>query len=504
LLESSKSSGDCGNKYIYTVVVIALIFITKMEGLEKKLAGPNSCVIIKEDGGEIGISQGAGSDISMCENPLYDVDIVMAGTEILNLKYLIRKYKPDVMILYETLANSNKINELRYKLGFDSCFAVDRDGRGGGVAVYWNNHMDLTLSSYSLNHVDIEVADSVKGNWRLTGFYGYPERSRRRDSWNFLCQLSHRSDLPWCIIGDFNDILSSDEKKGRADRENCLITGFREAVLDAGLFHLFMHGYQFTWFKSLGTERAVEEKLDRALASDTWSQMFPNARLECLTASSSDHYPLWLACDSVRSTTYVPNHFKFEMAWLADPSFDDFVRHSWGTSSADDIMNKLNSCASDLTRWSKDNFHNLHRQIDSYHKKLERARNNVDEANINYFNALKRRLTVLLTQEDRFWRQRAKTFWYKDGDLNTKFFHAAATLRKKVNRIEVLTDNNNVECRSQEGMVAIARDYFLNLFQKQSSARDAVLNAITPVVTNDDNDKLIEPFVIDELGCFSS
>jgi hypothetical protein len=55
-------------------------------------------------------------------------------------------------------------------------------------------------------------------------------------------------------------------------------------------------------------------------------------------------------------------------------------------------------------------------------------------------------MAVLLNQEDLFWRQRAKTFWYKDGDLNTKVFHTATTVRKKVNQIEVLTDNNNVEC----------------------------------------------------------
>jgi hypothetical protein len=46
----------------------------------------------------------------------------------------------------------------------------------------------------------------------------------------------------------------------------------------------------------------------------------------------------------------------------------------------------------------------------------------------------------LLVQEDAYWRQRAKTHWLWDGDLNTKFFHAAATSRKKVNRISSLLD----------------------------------------------------------------
>jgi exonuclease III len=132
---------------------------------------------------------------------------------VLHLKYLVRKYKPDVMILYETLSNANKINDLRYVLGFDNCMAADRDGRGGGVAVYWMSHIGCVITNYSHNHIDMTVNDPIRGAWRLTGFYGYPKGSRRRDSWNFLRQLSRSSTLPWCVIGDFNDILSSDEKK---------------------------------------------------------------------------------------------------------------------------------------------------------------------------------------------------------------------------------------------------------------------------------------------------
>jgi len=44
-------------------------------------------------------------------------------------------------------------------------------------------------------------------------------------------------------------------------------------------------------------------------------------------------------------------------------------------------------------------------------------------------------MTRLLVQEDLYWRQRAKAHRYKEGDLNTKFFHASATARKKVNKI---------------------------------------------------------------------
>jgi len=100
-------------------------------------------------------------------------------------------------------------------------------------------------------------------------------------------------------MGDFNDILHADEKKGMATRPNWLIRGFRKAVQDAGLIDVHMEGYPFTWFKSLDTTHAVEEKLDRALVTNFWMHMFPNAKLENLVAPSSDHFPILLDKTSV-------------------------------------------------------------------------------------------------------------------------------------------------------------------------------------------------------------
>lgn len=91
-----------------------------------------------------------------------------------------------------------------------------------------------------------------------------------------------------------NDILDAGEKRGGAIRLRWLINGFRQAVSDAGLTEIYMKGYPYTWFKSLGMPRAVEVKLDRAHANADWFHMFPNVTVENLVAPTSDHYPLLL------------------------------------------------------------------------------------------------------------------------------------------------------------------------------------------------------------------
>lgn len=50
------------------------------------------------------------------------------------LKYLVWTYKPEGIFLSETMAALNKIEELMHLLSFDSCFIVDKIGKGGGLA----------------------------------------------------------------------------------------------------------------------------------------------------------------------------------------------------------------------------------------------------------------------------------------------------------------------------------------------------------------------------------
>jgi hypothetical protein len=87
----------------------------------------------------------------------------------------------------------------------------------------------------------------------------------------------------------------------------------------------FSYQLTYTWFKSLGTVRAVEEKLDRALANGEWCNLFQNARLEYVTATASDHYPLLLVCVPTITHSKLLRRFKFENAWIVESDFDNII-----------------------------------------------------------------------------------------------------------------------------------------------------------------------------------
>lgn len=68
---------------------------------------------------------------------------------------LVKSLRPDILFLSETISKSDKVEQMRIKLGFAQCFAVDCIGRSGGLGVFWRNNVNCEISSYSQHHVDI-------------------------------------------------------------------------------------------------------------------------------------------------------------------------------------------------------------------------------------------------------------------------------------------------------------------------------------------------------------
>lgn len=46
------------------------------------------------------------------------------------------------------------------------------------------------MSGFSRNHVDLEFVDNSGTSWRLTCYYGYPERQNRKKSWDLIRYLA--------------------------------------------------------------------------------------------------------------------------------------------------------------------------------------------------------------------------------------------------------------------------------------------------------------------------
>ena len=124
--------------------------------------------------------------------------------------------------------------------------------------------------------------------------------------------------------------------------------------------------------------------------------------------------------------------------WLVEAGFGSFVSQRWQGYGECPLVTKLKQCVVDLSKWSMNVNQNTRQDIRKTQRKLEDVHSHVDASNVTYFNMLRHRLDKLLIKDATFWKQCAKTFWYRDGDLNRKFFHAAVTTKRKLNRIDHL------------------------------------------------------------------
>ncbi|KAA3459022.1 reverse transcriptase [Gossypium australe] len=94
------------------------------------------------------------------------------------------------------------------------------------------------------------------------------------------------------VGGDFNDILYAHEKKGCLPREEARMEDFRRTLEDCFLEDIGFSGPWFTWERGQILEQNIRERIDRCVATESWSQTFPNYSLRHLPHSFSDHCPL--------------------------------------------------------------------------------------------------------------------------------------------------------------------------------------------------------------------
>lgn len=66
-------------------------------------------------------------------------------------------HKPNVVFLSKTLVHYGRIEDLQVRLGFESCFSVDRLGHAGGLAVLWRIVTTVSITAFSSNFIDMNV-----------------------------------------------------------------------------------------------------------------------------------------------------------------------------------------------------------------------------------------------------------------------------------------------------------------------------------------------------------
>ena len=345
------------------------------------------------------------------------------------LSHLVREKAPKILFLMETKQSMDKMRRLQADLPYRCMVPIPSVQRSGGLALLWKEKMDLHVQTYSPNHIDALIYTDGNPTWRLTSFYGWPDEQRKKESWHLLKHLHLRYSLPWLCFGDFNEILCSGEKQGGLPKPLQPMQEFRSALLHCRLVDLGFQGYQFTWNNGRPAEAFVQERLDRAFATDTWMNIFPNAKVTHLQASYSDHLPILITTTNPNQTgcqKKLPK--RFEEKWVSHPDCEAVVHEAWNMevphrSSVFRLFEKIKRCRLALVEWNHTTFGGGKDKLKERQLELEALVNQNQADHLPRIKELEAEINTILNQDKLFWRQRSRSIWLHAGDKNTKYFH---------------------------------------------------------------------------------
>jgi hypothetical protein len=239
-----------------------------------------------------------------------------------------RRYNPDVIFLSETHLDDFPAKGLRRKLQMDYKIVNPSNGRSDGVLLFWKKEIKLQQIFSAPKYIDVQISENDK-LWRLTGIYGEPKWEDKYKMWDKLRELNASQNLPWIVIGDFNEILFSHEKEGGNPRPPSFMQAFQDALTDCDLEDLGFSGDNFTWKRG-----RIRERLDKAVANGEWNIMHPGAVLQHLEYTKSDHRPILLDTDYKHiAVNQGKKSKKFEARWLREKGFRDMVEKNGSEAS---------------------------------------------------------------------------------------------------------------------------------------------------------------------------
>jgi hypothetical protein len=114
-------------------------------------------------------------------------------------------------------------------------------------------------------------------------------------------------------------------------------------------------------------------RLDRAVASPEWRDLFADSHVQHLVSPVSDHCPILL--NIVKEEWVIPRCLRrqHEIFWERTPELPEHIANAWKeTGSKHDlggIMHGLDSVMSSLQEWSKKKFGSILKELNKARKK---------------------------------------------------------------------------------------------------------------------------------------
>jgi exonuclease III len=208
----------------------------------------------------------------------------------------VHTHRPKLVFLCETRQNNVIVEKLRWRLGLKHFVSHHDAGKGGGLALFWDESVEVELNKIGNRITDVIIHDMPKEiKWRCMFVYGEPRTHLRYLFWDLLKSLKPMLDIPWLMVGDFNEAMWQEEHFSVRKRGEKQMRDFRETLSFCDLHDLGFVGKPWTFDNKQWGPKNVRVRLDRVVACPNWMDYFPDYQVHHLTSPRSDHCPLLIS-----------------------------------------------------------------------------------------------------------------------------------------------------------------------------------------------------------------
>ncbi|XP_016473910.2 uncharacterized protein LOC107795741 [Nicotiana tabacum] len=406
-----------------------------------------------------------------------------------------RKHHFEFIGILEPMQQSHKMERYRARIGLAQAVVnvsnkiwafIDEIFE---VTILYNMTQQLTLRlMHSETHVELI----------LTLVYAKCDRIERIEQWDTLYAMASYMTVPWLVGGDFNVIWHEEEKYGALPVSLIEVDDFRYCINTCNLTYLGFEGSIFTWWNRRSEEECIFKRLDRCFGNNELQQTFPGLEITHLSKIGSDHCPMLLKCDI--ETTPIKKSFRFLNFWTKHETFKDVVKENWNADFSDNpfcIFNyKLKKLKQTLSTWSRATYGDIFQKIASLEEVVmvheRQSEVNPTQMNRQRLQQVQAEMIKYLALEEEFWRQKAGMLWFKDGDRNTKFFHAQVNGRRKRLKLSRIQNSLGNWIEEDHLIAEEAIKFYKDQFTESVVPNDFyILNHVPSMVDSDQHERLM-------------
>ncbi|KAF9612608.1 hypothetical protein IFM89_002204 [Coptis chinensis] len=146
----------------------------------------------------------------------------------------------------------------------------------GRVWIGWDSsYIEARKVTESKQHIHVSVKlFSTAQVFELTIIYASNEPQERLTLWTILKGMQNCYSKPWCLLGDFNNVLYTNERLGCDAVHPREVEDFMDCVVSSGLSDMKFTGFFYTWSNNAEGDNRKLSKIDMVFVNVTWNNTF--------------------------------------------------------------------------------------------------------------------------------------------------------------------------------------------------------------------------------------